>query len=125
MSTPAPLCYSKLEMGRNAAASKRSTIKNSDPAVDRLAAVGARNMLVGSMISTGWRLAIMVLAPIILGAQLDKRLDSSPTYTLAAFCIAITGSGLLIYKTYGDIQKQQLLSEAKKSKRKTRRGAHA
>lgn len=104
-------------MGK-AAARKRTTIKNSDPAVDALAMYSARNMMVTNMMSMGWRLAVMVLLPIFIGVQLDKRFDSAPSLTLAAFFIAIFGAGLLIYRTFNELTAEAALEEAKKAKRK-------
>ena len=104
-------------MGK-AAARKRTTIKNSDPGVDALAMYGARNMLVANMMSMGWRLAIMVLLPIFIGVQLDKRFDSEPSLTLAAFFISIFGASMLIYRTFNELTTQAALEDAKKNKRK-------
>lgn len=111
-------------MGK-AAARKRTTSESGDPVVDRLAVIDARNMFFTSLISMGWRLAIMVLVPIFIGVQLDRRLDTKPSFTLAAFFIALIGSAYLIYKNYSDMQREQLLEETKKSKRKVKRNVHA
>lgn len=109
-------------MGK-AAASKRTTSKTGDPVVDQLAVIDAKNMFFGNLIGMGMRLAVMVLIPIIAGVQLDKRLDTSPNFTLGAFFLAIFGASYLIWKTYTGMQREQLLVDMKKSKRKTRRSA--
>lgn len=93
--------------------------------MDKLAVYEARSILFGSMISIGWRLAIMVLLPIFIGTRLDERFDTSPSYTLAAFFIAMMGSALLIYRTYNDLQREALMNEAKKSKPKVKRTKNA
>ncbi len=103
-------------MGK-AAARKRTTKFHGDPVLDQLNAASAKNLLVTNLISMGWRLAIMVLLPIFIGVQLDKRFDSAPSLTLAAFFIAIFGASLLIYKTYGEMNAMQAIEDAKKAKR--------
>lgn len=110
-------------MGKTRTAkTKRS--KTGDPVVDQLAVIDAKNMFVGNLISMGWRLACMVIIPIFAGVQLDKHFDTKPQLTLVAFFIAIFGSGVLIYRNYVDMQREQTLSEMKKSKRKLKRSAN-
>ncbi len=103
-------------MGK-AGAKKRTTKIKSDPVMDQLSAVSAKSLLVGNIINMGWRLGIMVLGPIFIGVQLDKKFDSSPSLTLAAFFIAIFGSSLLIYRTYSEMNAATEIIEAKKAKR--------
>lgn len=99
--------------------------KYTDPAVDQLAALNARNLFFGGLVSMGWRLAVMVLLPLFIGVQIDKRFDTSPNFTLGAFFIAIAGASYLIWKTYARLQREQLLADLKKSKRKTKRSLNA
>lgn len=110
-------------MGNNAAR-KRTTSKTGDPVVDQLAVIDARSMFFGSLVSMGMRLALIVLLPILLGVQLDKKFDTAPNFTMGAFFLAIFGSSYLIWSTYNNIQREQLLADMKKSK-KRKRGAHA
>lgn len=86
-------------MGK-AATRKRTTTASSDPALDHLARFGSGGMLFNASLAIGWRLAIMVLLPLFIGVQLDRRFDSAPSLTLAAFFIALFGAGMLIYRTY-------------------------
>lgn len=111
-------------MGK-AAASKRTTKYKGDPVLDQLAVIDARSMFFTNLISMGWRLALMVLVPIFAGVQLDKRFDSTPSLTLAAFFIAIFGASVMIYKTYLEMTERAALDEANKSKRtrKTKRSS--
>ncbi len=99
---------------------KRTTKYKGDPVLDQLAAVNARSMLIGNLISMGWRLALTVLIPLFIGVKLDKKFDTKPSITLAAFIIALFGAGLLISKTYTQMQAEQALDAAKKEKRKLR-----
>lgn len=114
-------------MGKAAKTRKVRQAKFVDPALDQLAVLDARNMLVNNLFSMGWRLALTVLVPIFVGVQIDKKLDSSPSVTLAAFFIAVFGASLLIYRTYSDMTAQQLIADAKKAKRskKSKRGVNA
>lgn len=107
-------------MGK-AAAQKRTTKFKGDPVLDQLKVVSARNMLITSLFSMGWRLAIMVLLPIFIGVQLDKKLNSAPSITLAAFFIAIFGASMLIYKTYNEITTLQNIEDARAAKRAKKR----
>lgn len=104
-------------MGK-AATRKRTTIKNSDPALDYLSMYSARNMLFTNLIGMGWRLALMVLIPIFIGVQLDRRFDSEPSLTLAAFFVAIFGASMLIYRTYAELMADAAEAERTQSKRK-------
>jgi hypothetical protein len=70
----------------------------------------------------GWRLAIMILLPLFIGVQLDKKFDSSPSITLAAFFIAIFGAGVIINKTYKEINAQTAEQFKKTTKTRKRRG---
>lgn len=107
-------------MGKAAARAKRTSKFKSDPVLDQLAVANAKGMFFTNLFSMGWRLALMVLIPIFVGVQLDKRFDTSPSLTLAAFFIAVFGASLLIARTYQDITRQQLLDEQKQAKRKLR-----
>lgn len=103
-------------MGK-AKARKRNLSTSGDPVIDELAVLDARSMFYGGLFSMGWRLAVMILLPIFVGVQLDKKFDSAPSLTLAAFFIAIFGACLMISKMYNDINAEQLLAEQKKSKK--------
>lgn len=105
-------------MGKNNSSKKRKNSRYIDPALDQITPVDAKSMLFSNMISMGWRLAIMVLLPIFIGVQIDRRLDSSPSVTLAAFFIAVFGAGLLIYRSYKELNTELLQDEQKKSKRR-------
>lgn len=106
-------------MGKSAAR-KRTTKFKGDPVMDQLAVVNARSMLVGNIISMGWRLALTVLIPLFAGVQLDKKFGTKPSFSLAAFMIAVFGVGLLISQTYSQMRAEQELEDAKEKKRKLR-----
>lgn len=99
--------------------------KYTDPAVDQLAVVDARSLLLSNIISMGWQLAVMVLLPLFIGVQIDRRFDTAPNFTLGAFFIAVFGSGYLIWRTYNTMRREQLVADIKRAKRKTKRSMNA
>lgn len=46
-----------------------------------------------------WRLAIVVLVPIIGGFELDQALDMTPVLTITGFLLAMVGVGLVMWQT--------------------------
>lgn len=112
-------------MGKAATRKKRTTSKTGDPVVDQLAVIDARNMFVSNLFGMGWRLAIMILLPIFIGVQIDKKFDTKPSFALAAFFLAIAGASYLIYRTYISMQREQLVKDIKKPKKKSNRSANA
>lgn len=107
-------------MGK-AATRKRTTKFKGDPVVDQLAVAQARGTFFTELFGIGWRLALVVLIPIFIAVQLDKKFDTAPSLTLAAFFIAIFMAGMLIAKTYSQIQADQLVADMKAAKQKRKR----
>ena len=56
------------------------------------------NQFIGAALNMSWQLAIVVLVPILVGSQLDKRLDLAPTMTVLGFIVAMVGTGLIMWK---------------------------
>lgn len=104
------------DMGKSKPRPRKSSA-TSDPVLDELAVIDAKGMFYGSLLGLGWRLAIMVLLPIFIGVQLDKRFDSAPSITLAAFFVAIFGAGVMVNKMYKEINAEQALMDKKYAKR--------
>jgi hypothetical protein len=98
-------------MGISAAKNKTTTPAKGDP-VKTIELMNIRNKLVASLAGLGWRMAIMVATPIFIGVKLDEKFNTKPSYSLAAFFIAIAGSGYLIYQAYHDIETERLEEEA-------------
>ncbi len=46
-----------------------------------------------------WRLAIVVLVPILGGFELDKLLDSLPAFTIIGFFAAMAGMAYVVGRT--------------------------
>ena len=45
-----------------------------------------------------WRLAIVILAPILVGAWADKHLSTSPGGVLAGFVVAMIGTAVVLWQ---------------------------
>jgi F0F1-type ATP synthase assembly protein I len=46
-----------------------------------------------------WRLALAILVPVIGGAELDRKLKTSPLLLIVGFIIAMGGMGLVLWQT--------------------------
>lgn len=91
--------YTSPRMGKAKLRSKKAAPVATDQIDKSLAVFAARKDFVTLSVNMGWQLAITILVPVIIGVQLDKRLDSAPSYTLAALFLAIGMSVVVINKT--------------------------
>jgi F0F1-type ATP synthase assembly protein I len=57
------------------------------------------SLFIGMALDMSWRLAIVVLVPILGGFKLDQVLDMSPLLTIVGFLIAMVGMGLVCWTT--------------------------
>lgn len=65
----------------------------------------ALTMFVGAVLDLSWRMAFVVLVPVIGGFELDKHLGTSPSFIILGFLLAMAGTffvlrGMLV--TYGN-----------------------
>ena len=72
-----------------------------------MAVMAARQDFVSAALSMGWQLALTILIPVFIGAKLDDRFDSTPSYTLAALFIAIALAGAVVSRTLKQVVKEQ------------------
>ncbi len=56
-------------------------------------------VFIGAALDMSWRLAIVVLVPIIGGFELDQKLDMTPLLTITGFILAMIGMGLVMWRT--------------------------
>lgn len=56
------------------------------------------SVFVGMALDMSWRLAIVVLVPIIGGFELDQRLDTAPLLTITGFLLAMAGMALVLWQ---------------------------
>lgn len=84
----------------------------------RLAAniMDAKQKFIGATLNLSWRLALTVLIPLIGGIQLDKKFDSSPSYTITGFMIAIVFGCMAVWQTVKEVN--MLQAEESKGKKK-------
>ncbi|MEI9913956.1 MAG: AtpZ/AtpI family protein [Candidatus Saccharibacteria bacterium] len=57
-------------------------------------------VFVSMVLDMTWRLAIVVLVPIILGVELDKHYKTHHDYLIAGFVIALLFGIAVVYRSY-------------------------
>ncbi|MEK7594911.1 MAG: AtpZ/AtpI family protein [Patescibacteria group bacterium] len=82
-------------------------------------AVGAKSgnptsVFIGAALDMSWRLAVVVLVPIIGGFELDKALDMTPLLTIVGFLIAMVGMGLVMWRTLQEANKLPVPTKEKR-----------
>lgn len=71
--------------------------------INAAATLQAKSKFWVSTVGMGWRLAITVLGPIIIGVKLDEAFKSSPSYTLVGFMLAVAGASAVVWKTVKEV----------------------
>ncbi len=99
-------CYTGQRMSKTAA-NKKTTTANEDEIERYAAAMSAKQQFISASLDMGWRLALTVLVPVFIGAWLDRRYDTSPSWTLTALFVAIGGAALVVWKTINAVNKDQ------------------
>ena len=56
-------------------------------------------VFVSMALDMSWRLALVVLIPVIGGYELDKRFKTSPTLIIIGFVVAMAGMALVMWQT--------------------------
>lgn len=72
------------------------------------------SVFVGMALDMSWRLAIVVLVPIVGGFKLDEAWDTTPVLTITGFVLAMLGMGLVMWYT---LQKANNLPVTPKEKK--------
>jgi F0F1-type ATP synthase assembly protein I len=104
-------------MGKAAKRSRKTTAVETDPTQDYLAVIEAKQRFISTVMNMGWRLAVTFLVPVIFGAWLDRRFDSSPSYTLTGMIIAVIGSVMVVSNTVKEVN-EETAAEDKLTKKK-------
>ncbi|HMH31253.1 MAG TPA: hypothetical protein VK534_02135 [Methylomirabilota bacterium] len=73
------------------------------------------SVFISQALDMSWRLAIVVLVPIIGGFELDKALDMSPLLTIVGFLIAMTGFGLILWQMMQEVSHIPITKKEKHS----------
>lgn len=103
-------------MGRKILRRRRRKL-DSDPTQEYLIAFDAKQRFLASVLNMGWRLAVTFLAPVIIGAWLDNRYDTTPSWTLTALFVAVAASVVVIKNTVKEVD-----TETNRMNRRIRRG---
>lgn len=73
-------------------------------------------IFVGMALDMSWRLAIVVLVPIIGGFELDQRLKTSPLLTITGFVLAIAGMAIVLWQMLQTVNQMPVPSAPNKEK---------
>jgi F0F1-type ATP synthase assembly protein I len=69
------------------------------------------SVFISMALDMSWRLALVVLIPIVGGFKLDSTLDTTPVLTITGFVLAMAGMGLVFWST---LQKANAVAEGGK-----------
>ena len=72
-------------------------MKKVSSAVDKTTNHGS--VFISLALDMSWRLAIVVLVPVIGGFELDQRLKTSPLLTVVGFLLAMGGMAIVLWQT--------------------------
>lgn len=72
-----------------------------------------------------WRLAVVVLVPIIGGFYLDQWLNTTPVFSILGFVLAMGGIAIVFWQTLQTANSVEITKPAqtKKTSKKTKKGA--
>ena len=59
----------------------------------------AKQQFLDATLNMSWQLAVTIIVPVVIGVQLDKHFNTSPSYTLAALFLAVTLAAYVVVKT--------------------------
>jgi F0F1-type ATP synthase assembly protein I len=110
-------------MGKAAAKPKTTTTDiNAQEYFDTFA---AKSRFFSATLNMGWRLAITVLVPLVIGIKVDQHFKSSPSYTLAGFMLAVAGGAAVVWNSVKEVnqEQQEMEAEEAKNRKKTKKGA--
>jgi len=66
---------------------------------------------IAAALDMSWRLAVVVLLPLIGGVELDKKLNTSPWFTIVGFLLAMAGAGLVMWQTLQQVDRRYANSD--------------
>jgi F0F1-type ATP synthase assembly protein I len=73
--------------------------KNSSKVENAQSDKSPSGVFMGMALDMSWRLAVVVLVPIIGGYYLDQAFDTSPLLVIIGFVLAMTGMGFVMKQT--------------------------
>ena len=57
------------------------------------------SLFITMALDMSWRLAVVILVPVIAGAELDKHFKTSPAWLIVGLVLAMIGMGLVFWQT--------------------------
>lgn len=84
-------------------------VEQTQPKIDPKDVSAAQTAFFVALFNMSWQLAIVVLVPLIGGAQLDKIFGTSPVLTIIGFIVALAGMAFVVRR------QMQLLEPSKKT----------
>jgi len=77
-----------------------------------------RSLFLGAVLSMSWQLAAVVLLPVLGGHALDKRLDTTPFWTIAGFIVAVVAACTVVWRQARVVSPKNLTSNDPKEHRR-------
>lgn len=77
----------------------------------------AKKQFFSASLTMGWRLAVTVVIPIVVGVKLDERYDSAPSLTFLGLIIAGVAGCTVVWSSVKEVNQEQA-ELATKRKRK-------
>ncbi|HSX44652.1 MAG TPA: AtpZ/AtpI family protein [Candidatus Saccharimonadales bacterium] len=90
-----------------------SSASNKDEIARLAAAATSKQQFVNSAMDMGWRMAISVIVPVIIGSWLDHKYHTSPSWTLVSLFVAVTLAVMVVMKTIKDLNNSQTNRKAR------------
>lgn len=99
-------------INKTGAASPTTTLEDMER---NMVIMSARQDFIDAAFSMGWQLALTILIPVFIGVQVDKKFDTSPSYTLTALFLAIGMGGYVVAQTIKKVSVKQASKRSKKT----------
>lgn len=91
-------------------------MKKVSPSVDKT--TNHSSVFIGTALDMSWRLAIVVLVPIIGGFEIDTHIGTTPILTVLGFLLAMAGMALVLWQMLQTVNRLPVPKPtAKKEKR--------
>ena len=95
---PTPVCYSSREMKQAAGHSTTGTRGGRQGHSAKTPKQDPRQQFVAAAVTMSWQLAIVILVPVFIGVQLDKKFGTHFVCTFVGLGVALLGSGVVMWR---------------------------
>lgn len=103
----------RLSQVKKTAAKKTTDIEDIEKA---LLLDTAKRQFLGATMNMGFRLAITVVIPIVIGVKLDQRWETSPNFTLLGLFLAAGAGSAAVWGTIKEVNQLQAEEDAANKK---------